>query len=214
MTNTPSILILGAGSQAKVVADLLLTSGEYTPLGCIEIGNDPARIGSQVLGIPVLAGIDQLADIVSQHGVQFACVAIGDNRARARLIELARQAGLKLPVLRHPSAVVAQSAEIGEASVIAAQAVIGVEAKLGEGAIVNTSASVDHDCVLGRCVHIAVGSHLAGTVQAGDYVTFGAGSSAIPGVRVGSDVTVGAGAAVVSDLPDGVTALGVPAKAR
>ncbi len=31
-------------------------------------------------------------------------------------------------------------------------------------------------------------------------------------VRIGSDVIVGAGAAVVRDLPDGVIAVGVPAR--
>jgi serine acetyltransferase len=31
-------------------------------------------------------------------------------------------------------------------------------------------------------------------------------------IRIGADVTVGAGAAVVPDLPDGVTAVGVPAR--
>ena len=31
-------------------------------------------------------------------------------------------------------------------------------------------------------------------------------------VRIGCDVIVGAGAAVVRDLPDGVTAMGVPAR--
>jgi acetyltransferase-like isoleucine patch superfamily enzyme len=48
----------------------------------------------------------------------------------------------------------------------------------------------------------------------GDGTWLGIGSSVIQRVRVGADVTVGAGAAVGRDLPDGVTAVGVPARAR
>ena len=40
----------------------------------------------------------------------------------------------------------------------------------------------------------------------------GIGSSVIQQVRIGSDVIVGAGAAVVSDVPNQVTVVGVPAR--
>ena len=43
-------------------------------------------------------------------------------------------------------------------------------------------------------------------------VYIGIGACVIQHVCIGSDVTVGAGAAVVRDLPDGVTAVGVPAR--
>ncbi|MCK6438634.1 MAG: acetyltransferase [Planctomycetes bacterium] len=214
MAARTSILILGAGTQAKVVADLILALGTYDIAGFLEIGKDASRVGKNILGKPVLGAVGEVAAIAKKHNVTHAAVAIGDNRERARLIELARAAGLKLPPLVHPSAVICTGAQLGDGSVVAAHAMVGVEARLGEGAIINTSSSVDHDNVLGRCVHIAVGCHLAGTVTVGDYVTFGAGACAIPGVKVGNDVTVGAGAAVVSDLPNGCTALGVPAKPK
>jgi hypothetical protein len=40
----------------------------------------------------------------------------------------------------------------------------------------------------------------------------GIGACAIPGVRIGERTIVGAGAAVVTDIPDDVVAVGVPAK--
>jgi acetyltransferase-like isoleucine patch superfamily enzyme len=73
---------------------------------------------------------------------------------------------------------------------------------------------VDHDAVLGDGVHVCPGARVAGEVTVGDATWLGIGSSVIQRVRVGADVTVGAGAAVVRDLPDGVTAVGVPARAR
>jgi UDP-perosamine 4-acetyltransferase len=42
----------------------------------------------------------------------------------------------------------------------------------------------------------------------------GIGVSVIPGVTIGAGTMVGAGSVVVRDLPDGVTAMGVPARIR
>jgi serine acetyltransferase len=85
-------------------------------------------------------------------------------------------------------------------------------ATIGVGAILNTGCSVDHDAQLADGVHICPGARLAGEVQVGSRSWIGIGASVIQQVRIGSDVTVGAGAAVVRNLPDGVTAVGVPAR--
>jgi acetyltransferase-like isoleucine patch superfamily enzyme len=47
----------------------------------------------------------------------------------------------------------------------------------------------------------------------GENVWLGTGAKVLDGVRVGRDVVVGAGAVVTEDLPDGVVAVGVPARA-
>ncbi|NUT00772.1 MAG: hexapeptide transferase, partial [Sphingomonas sp.] len=72
----------------------------------------------------------------------------------------------------------------------------------------------DHDCDIGRAAHIAPGCALAGCVTVGDRTFLGAGTSVIPGVTIGEDSMIGAGSVVVRDLPDRVTALGVPARVR
>jgi acetyltransferase-like isoleucine patch superfamily enzyme len=96
--------------------------------------------------------------------------------------------------------------------VLFAQAVVQAQASIGTGAILNTGCSVDHDAQISDVVHICPGARLAGEVKVGARSWIGIGASVIQQVRIGSDVTVGAGAAVVRDLPDGVTAVGVPAR--
>lgn len=206
------MIILGAGSQAKVVIALVRAVGKYHPRGCIEIGRDPSRIGSSILDVPVLGDLAHLAQVEDQLHDRVAALAIGDNRIRGQLLAEADQHKLGLPVLLHPSAVVCPTAQLDDGTVIAAQAFVGTEAKLGRGCIVNTAASVDHDCQLGECVHVAVGARLAGNVKVGAYTTIGAGAVVIPGIKIGADVTVGAGAVVIRDLPDGCTAVGNPAR--
>ena len=49
-------------------------------------------------------------------------------------------------------------------------------------------------------------------ITLGDDVWLGTGAKVLDGVRIGSGVVVGAGAVVADDLPDGVVAVGVPAR--
>ena len=101
---------------------------------------------------------------------------------------------------------------VGPGSVIFANSVVQSSVNIGVGCIVNTSSTVDHDCFLDDGVHICPGAHLAGHVHVGQLSLIGIGASIIQGIRIGSNVTVGAGAAVVRDLPNGITAVGVPAR--
>jgi len=77
---------------------------------------------------------------------------------------------------------------------------------------VTTRASIDHDCRIGAFSHVCPGAALAGTVTVGGHSWIGIGSQVRQGIRIGSHVTVGAGATVVSDIADGLTVVGTPAR--
>lgn len=59
---------------------------------------------------------------------------------------------------------------------------------------------------------VTIGAERQKAPQLGDDVFVGAGAKIIGSVRVGSGVRVGANAVVVKDVPDGATAVGVPAR--
>ena len=61
-------------------------------------------------------------------------------------------------------------------------------------------------------VRVSPGAHLAGKVHVGELTHIGIGASVVQGVEIGRNVIIGAGAAVIDDIPDNVTAVGVPAK--
>ena len=46
----------------------------------------------------------------------------------------------------------------------------------------------------------------------GNNVYIGSGAKILGGIKIGNNVKVGANAVVLSDIPDGATAAGVPAK--
>ena len=91
-------------------------------------------------------------------------------------------------------------------------AIVHNEAVIGRQCILNTRSLVEHDCVLEEGVEIGPGATLAGRVHVGANTWIGTGASVRPRIRIGRNSIVGAGAVVVSDIPDDVIAVGVPAK--
>lgn len=201
---TRPLCVLGAGGHAKVVIATARAAG----FDRITIhDDDPARIGTQLLGAPI---VGPLLEILERADA-LAVLAIGDNATRLRIGAAAR---CELRTLVHPSAHVESTVVLGAGTVVFAGAVIQPDTRLGAHVIVNTAATIDHDCVLGDAVHVAPGTHLAGNVTLGDGVFLGIGTVVIPGCTIGAWTRVGAGSAIVRDLPAGVTAYGVPARAR
>lgn len=202
------LAILGASGHGKVVADTAELSGWQS----VEFFDD-AWPQLRTNGCWAVSGhsITLVSRLAEFDGV---LVAIGNNRIRyAKLREL-ESAGAVVVSVIHPAAIVSRYASIAAGSVVFANVVVNADARVGLGAILNTGCSVDHDCVLGHSVHVSPGARLAGGVQVGDSSWIGIGASVRQLVRIGGNVTVGAGAVVVADVADGLTVVGVPAKAK
>ena len=58
---------------------------------------------------------------------------------------------------------------------------------------------------------VTLGSSRGGVPTLGGHVDVGAGAKILGGVRIGHHARIGANAVVLCDVPDGATAVGVPA---
>ena len=204
------LLIIGAGGHAKVVAETAIANGLASSLAFLDDFLVSKESPASLLGWPVLGPLSLSLERTTFVQYDAAVVAIGHATTRLLWINRLQDAGYQLPSLIHPTAWVSPTAKLGSASVVLAQATVQSQALIGMGAIVNTGCSVDHDSHLAEGVHICPGARLAGGVRVGARSWIGIGASVIQQVCIGSDVTVGAGAAVVCDLPNSVTAVGVP----
>lgn len=202
------VVIIGGGGHAKVVIESLRASGK---MAAAIVDADPTP--REVLGVPVV-GDDLALPGLREQGLIELFVAIGDNRLREKLGRKAQGLGFTLVNAIHPSAIVSPTAKVGQGVAIMAGVAINADSHVGDLTIINTGAVVDHDCRLGAACHLGPASALAGGVAVGERAFLGVGARAIPGVSIGADTTVGAGGVVVRDLPDGVLAVGVPAKIK
>ncbi len=194
------LIIIGASGHGKVVADIAALNG-YKVI--VFLDNDPEI--KACAGYPVLGPDTMTSEL---DGDVF--IAVGKAEIRKKLME--RDANRNFPVLIHPSAVIAESAEVGAGSVVMAGAVINPGARIGKGCIINTSSSVDHDCMVGDYVHISVGAHLSGTVVVGTGTWIGTGAIVSNNVNICGGCTIGAGAVVIKEINETGTYVGVPAK--
>lgn len=204
------IVVYGASGHAKVLLDVLERMSGYEIAGLID--DNPELTGQEVFGYRVLGGGESL-DEVKTLGVEAGIVGIGHNRIRGVLAKKMLEHGLQLINAIHPSARISRGVHIGGGSALMANVVVNADSSLGSNVIVNTAATIDHDNVVGDCVHLSPGVHLAGGVRIGAYSHLGTGVVVIPNISIGEYVSVSAGSVVTKDLPDGVIAAGVPARA-
>jgi len=207
--NKRNIIVFGAGGHALVVADAVQACGGAV-VGYVDT-IAPERKGQLFNGAPIVGGLDDVLSYVagSNIGVAFG---FGDCAARYALMRNLSEHNIELVTVVHPAAVVSRSAEIGRGVYIGPQAVVEAQARIGEGAIINCGACVCHECRIGSAVTVCPGVVMGGKTSVGDQTWLGIGATLIDKVSVGSGCFIGAGAAVVADLPDGVLAVGVPAR--
>jgi sugar O-acyltransferase (sialic acid O-acetyltransferase NeuD family) len=213
------IVIIGAGGQGLVVADILLAAraarqdsrdarAVLDVVGALD--DNPALTGTRILDIPVLGTTQLLAKIPHDAVI----VAIGDNIRREQLSKEFIRRGEHLITARHPHASVGADVEIGPGCMISAGAVITPGVRLGRGVILNTRCSVDHHSAIDDFAHISPGATVGASVTIGARSLIGLGASVMSARHIGADTIIGAGAVVSHDIPDSVVAVGIPAKVQ
>ncbi|NPV27611.1 MAG: acetyltransferase [Firmicutes bacterium] len=206
-----SIVLIGAGGHAAVVASTIETLGSFFIVGYTAPVAGAATISCHYNYL----GDDSVLPALFNQGIRLAALGLGgtgDNRPRSELYERIRRLGFEFPLLKHPSAVVAPDVVFGAGCVVAPGAIVNSGAKLGINVIVNSGAVVEHDCVIADHVHIATGTVLCGGVRVGRLAHIGAGAVIIQGVTIGEGALVGAGAVVVHDIEPWTVVVGNPAK--
>ena len=205
-----SLLILGAGGHAKVVAETAVASGLYTsspflmtyvltlrPVLMFWIGQCLAISLWRLTRIHIHSLTMQLSPLAT---LPLVFIGLGNCRLSVTVC---------YPL--HPTAWVSPSAQLGQAqlslrTLLCKLILLSVQAlfSIQDAELISTR--------LADGVHICPGANLAGEVHVGERGWIGLGASVIQQICIGSDVLVGAGAAVVRDVPNKVTVVGVPAR--
>lgn len=197
-----SVVIIGASGHGKVVADIIIKSGDFV-VGFLD---DNPELPNEFAGFPVLGTTNQYVQYRDKKFV----VAIGNARIREKIVK--KLDGVLWYTAIHSTAVISgMDTMIGEGTVVMANAVVNAGARIGKHCIINTGAIVEHDNQLEDYVHVSVGARLAGTVSVGKSTWIGIGASISNNLSICGDCMIGAGAVVVKDIEKTGTYVGVPA---
>lgn len=139
-------------------------------------------------------------------------IAAGEPAVRRLLYDKVKSVGYLLATLIDETAIISDTAVIGEGCIIQAHAVISSEAVIKENCFLMLQIIVGHHAVMeGHCVaspKATVGGHS----HVGAETFLGLGSSMMQGVNIGSKAIVGLGSMVFKNVEDGATVIGNPAR--
>jgi sugar O-acyltransferase (sialic acid O-acetyltransferase NeuD family) len=207
------MIFWGATGQAKVLRECMKDS----ELQLTALFDKNSNLESPFKDVPLYFGNKGFENWIQKRNSSsqvFFLVAIGGDKGKDRveIQEYLESSGLSPLIAKHPTAFVANNAQIGFGSQILAHSSVCVEAVIGRGCIINTGATVDHECHLDDGVHICPGVHLAGCVDVGRYSMIGTGAVVLPRIKIGHGAIVGAGAVVVEDVLPYTVVVGNPAR--
>lgn len=163
-------------------------------------------------GYPVL-GTDEDAKSLHEEYPSCTVVITPDAPAvRKRLTSYYTSLGFDFATVIHPSAMVSETARIGQGSVVQRGVHVSSNSRIGRFCKLNANANIMHDNEVGDYATIAPNAVLLGYVNIEEGAYIGANSNVLPNVTIGNNSIVGAGAVVVKDVQSDCTVAGVPAK--
>lgn len=199
------LLILGARSFAREVADLVSDIPKFELMGFVE-NTDRSLCSQRIDGLPVY-WVDDIAALADTH----LCVcAFGSNR-RINFIRSVEAMGFRFATVIHPTARVSRRSTIEEGCIVSSGVQIAANTRIGRHSLINRGALVGHDIVTGECISIGPGANIGGAcnIGAGCYIAMGA--TVLERLSVGEGAVVAAGAVAHRDVPPHVLVAGVPA---
>lgn len=204
------VIIIGAGGLGKAALDIF-SSNDVVVYGFLD---DNAELKGEVIGEIAILGTsddDQFLNIIGKSCEAF--IAVDDNRYRKKMIKILNDDRKVQPVNAvHIRSYIAPSASIGHGNFVNAGASIGAAAKVGNHCIINSNVVIDYTAQLGDFVQIGVGSMINPGVVIENEAFIGSGVTIVPGVRIGKGARIGAGSVVVTEVGEGETFFGNPAK--
>ena len=162
-------------------------------------------------GYPLLGDAAVLPDLGKQDDLFFFCNVNRSPREIQEADAWLAENGCRTLNLVHPD-IDLSHVRLGTNVFLAEGCLVGPGSVLGDHVTVRMGTIISHDVILEDRVYISPGVCVCGTTTLREGCDIGAGVTIMPYLTIGKNTIVGAGAVVTQDLPDNVTAVGVPAK--
>jgi sugar O-acyltransferase (sialic acid O-acetyltransferase NeuD family) len=205
------LFVYCAGGFGKEIYDTALRANTARPQWDeILFIDDYAQSGSDFYGTRVYTFVDVL-DKFSLDAFEVV-IANGEPVHRKAIYDKVVAHGVKLGVVADSSAIVSHTAILHPGAILTPHCLAASLAEVGVNAAINAKAIVGHDVRVGAHTVISSMVNIGGACRIGERSYVGMGTQIKEGVTIGNEVIVGMGSVVYQDIPDGMIALGNPAR--
>ena len=203
-------MIFGASGHGKVTIDILERSGVHKIIGLLDANKEQ---GTEVLGYPVLGGMEHVPKLFQNIPDLKFFIAIGDNWARYRVVQQLKEINPDIIFVNaiHPDAIIGKGVKLGTGIMIMAGSIVNTDSDIGNFTIVNTRSSVGHESCLLDYSSLAPNCTLAGNVEIGTFSAISMSTTILNRRKIGKHTVVGAGSLVTRDVKDHAIYYGTPA---
>ena len=195
------VAILGVGTTAMIVADIILESHNFTLSGFVGVKEERERLlKSKIYGNMPFLGEYSILSELKRGKISNFIAAIGDNMIREEMYYEAIQCGLRPINAISRNAIIQPAVTIGKGVIVSPGAVISHGAVIGDNCIFDPSVVVDVNTEIGPNCYFYPNVTICGGCVIEKNVTFEAGSVMTPGKHVGKNQRISAGQVVNDDL--------------
>ncbi|GAB7086259.1 acetyltransferase [Marinifilum fragile] len=198
-----NVVIIGAGAHSAEIAGLIHDNNKYINKesqlkikGYIDDNDENYR--RYKFNEPLLSN---LSDYIPEKDDYFL-IGVSNIKARKACLEKLSNKNLKFTNFIHHTAIVYETAQIGEGNVICCFAKIGPNAIIGDLNSINSKTEIGHDCIVGSNNVFAGNIGIAGYSVVKNDNFFGMNSGVIPDISIGSENTIQAGMIVDKNIGD------------
>jgi len=172
--------------------------------------DDYAQSGSDFYGTKVYS-LDAVLAKFDPAEVE-TVVANGEPLYRKRIYDKLAARNVRLGMVLDSSALLSDTCKLAPGGIVSPFCSVSSAARLGLNVAVNTMAIVGHDVQVGDHSVVSSMVNIGGGCRVGRHSYLGMGACIKEGVNIGDEVIVGMGSVVYQDIPDGMIALGNPAR--
>jgi len=204
-----NIIIVGAGGFGREVyswAKDLFSKDQYKIKGFLDDNNK--ALDNFNLDIGIIGNID---GCMPEEKDRFL-IAIGNVKIKKSIIKKLIEKKVKFLSLIHPTAIVVDTARIGNGVIICPFCLVSDNVELDDFAMMNLYSSCGHDAKVGKYCILSPYATLNGFVILEDEVFLGTHTTVIAYKKVGYQSKVSANSVVMRNVPPNKIVIGVPGK--
>lgn len=145
---------------------------------------------------------------INEHVIDptaYYIMGIGNLLVRGKIVEDFKLKGAKFTGIIHPTALISDSAEIGEGTVISHNVSVGPKARIGAFNVINSRSTIGHDTAIGNNNFLSPQVVLGGYAKVGNTNFLGTNSCVLPSIAILNNNIIMAGMTITSNVNNNET---------